>query len=450
MRPSSSGSESLFGPLFGAPEVDAELTGRAWLQAMLDVERGMAMAQAKAGLMPHTAAEAIAQACTADLFSVADLAQRALAAGNPVVPLVRDLGARLHADAARFVHLGATSQDVLDTATCLVAGRSLDRILATLDAAADAAARLAGEHRGTLMVGRTLLQQATPITFGLKCAGWLVALDEAAAWLHRVRRERLAVQYGGAAGTLAPLGAHGPTVLRLLAGELGLAEPILPWHTNRVRIGELASSLGTASGVLGKIALDLTLLAQSEVAEVAEPGEGGGSSAMPHKRNPVRAVLVSAGCRRVPGLVATLLAAMAQEHERAAGAWHAEWETMTELLRLVGGAATGVRELLQGLNVNADRMRRNLDAGGDALMTEAVSARLAGQLGRAEAHDLVARLVDDARAKGVPVRTTLLEDPTVRAHLSTPDIEAALDPGNHLGAAGEFVTRALAAHEERR
>src|SRR6266511_1196626 len=402
MRPSSSGSESLFGPLFGAPEVDA------------------------------------------------DLAQRALAAGNPVVPLVRDLGARLHADAARFVHLGATSQDVLDTATCLVAGRSLDRILATLDAAADAAARLAGEHRGTLMVGRTLLQQATPITFGLKCAGWLVALDEAAAWLHRVRRERLAVQYGGAAGTLAPLGAHGPTVLRLLAGELGLAEPILPWHTNRVRIGELASSLGTASGVLGKIALDLTLLAQSEVAEVAEPGEGGGSSAMPHKRNPVRAVLVSAGCRRVPGLVATLLAAMAQEHERAAGAWHAEWETMTELLRLVGGAATGVRELLQGLNVNADRMRRNLDAGGDALMTEAVSARLAGQLGRAEAHDLVARLVDDARAKGVPVRTTLLEDPTVRAHLSTPDIEAALDPGNHLGAAGEFVTRALAAHEERR
>jgi 3-carboxy-cis,cis-muconate cycloisomerase len=450
MNPSSSGSESLFGPLFGAPDVDAELTGRAWLQAMLDVERGLARAQAKAGLVPHAAAEAIAQACTADLFSVADLAERALAAGNPVVPLVRDLGARMHADAARFVHLGATSQDVLDTATSLVAGRALDRIVEALEAAADAAARLAAEHRGTLMVGRTLLQQATPITFGLKCAGWLVALDEVADWLHRVRRERLAAQYGGAAGTLATLGTQGPTVLRLLAGELGLAEPTVPWHTNRVRIGELASSLGAASGVLGKVALDLMLLAQSEVAEVAEPGGGGGSSAMPHKRNPVRAVLVSAGCRRTPGLVATLLAAMGQEHERAAGAWHAEWETFTELLRLVGGAAAGVRDLLQRLDVDADRMRRNLDAGGPALLAEAVSARLAGHLGRAEAHDLVARLVSDARANGVPVHTMLLEDPTVRAYMSTSDIEAALDPGNHLGAAGEFVTRALAAHEERR
>jgi 3-carboxy-cis,cis-muconate cycloisomerase len=448
MKQSSSRSDDLFGPLFGAPEVDAELTGRAWLQAMLDVEGALATAQAGAGLVPYAAAEAIAQACTADRFDIADLAQRALAAGNPVVPLVRDLGARLHAEAARFVHLGATSQDILDSATSLVAARALDRILAALDSAAEAAARLAAEHRGTPMVGRTLLRQAVPITFGLKCAGWLMALDEAAAGLRRVRHERLAVQYGGAAGTLATIGNHGPAVLAVLAGALGLAEPVLPWHTDRTRIAELATSLGTASGVLAKIALDVALLAQSEVAEVAE-ATGGGSSAMPHKQNPVRAVLVSAGTRRVPGLVATLLATMAQEHERAAGAWHAEWETVTELLRLAGGAAAGTRDLLAGLRVDTDRMRHNLDAGGGSLMAEAVAARLAGALGRNEAHDLVARLVHEARDRDVPAREALLDDPVVRAHLSTSDIDAALEPGNHLGAADQFISRALAAHEER-
>lgn len=447
MRPSSSPSESLFGELFGDPAVDAELSGVAWLQAMLDVERALAAVQAQAGLVPHAAAEAIAQACSVDRFDPADLARRALAAGNPVVPLVRDLAARVHADAAQYVHFGATSQDVLDTATSLIAKRALDPIRDALTGAADAAAALADGHRGTVMVGRTLLQQAAPITFGLKCSGWLVALDEAAAGLRRIRHGRLAVQYGGAAGTLATLGGKGPVVQRLLADELGLAEPTLPWHTNRVRIGELAAGLGTASGVLAKIALDVTLLAQSEVAEVAE-ASGGGSSAMPHKNNPVRAVLVTANTRRVPGLVATLLAAMAQEHERAAGAWHAEWETLTQALRLVGGAAAGVREMLTGLRVDAERMRHNLDAGDGVLMAEAVTARLAATLGRNEAHDLIARLVREAR--GRPFREVLLDDPVVGRHLSTSDVDALLDPRHHLGATDEFVSRALRTHLEQR
>jgi 3-carboxy-cis,cis-muconate cycloisomerase len=222
----------------------------------------------------------------------------------------------------------------------------------------------------------------------------------------------------------------------------------MPWHTDRSRIGELASSLGIVSGVLGKVALDVLLLAQSEVAEVAEPaGDGrGGSSAMPHKANPVRAVLVTAGARRVPGLVATVLAAMPQEHERAAGAWHAEWETLTELLRLVGGAAAGTGELMKSLRVDPDRMRENLDRSGGLLLTENVTARLAPALGRAQAHELVARLSRDAVQRRVPLREVLLSDPEVCAHLSTEDLDAALDPAGYLGSAREFVERALAAH----
>jgi 3-carboxy-cis,cis-muconate cycloisomerase len=456
MKPSSSPSSpeqagvGLFGPLFGDARVDREVDARAWLAAMLDVEGALARAEARAGVVPSEAADAIAAACRVDLYDIESIAQRSTAAGNPVVPLVRDLGARVPPHAAPYVHLGATSQDVLDTAAALVAWRALTPVLDDLAAAADAAAVLADRHRNTVMVARTLLQHALPTTFGLKAAGWLVALDEARAALAEVRDSRLAVQFGGAAGTLAALGAAGTTVLGLLAEELGLAEPSVPWHTNRVRVAQLAGALGIAAGVLGKIALDVVLLAQSEVAEVAEPaGEGrGGSSAMPHKRNPIGAILVCAGTRRVPGLVATLLGAMPQEHERAAGAWHAEWEPLTELLRLVGGAAAGIRELLAGLHVDAARMGENLAASGDLLMAESVAGRLSSRLGRADAHDLVAKLSREAAAAGRSLREALLADPGVRERLSAEDIDAALDPRNYLGAAGELVNRALATHNK--
>ena len=446
----------LLGPLSGGSGADAEVSDRAVLQAMLDAERALAAASAKAGIVPDQAAAAIAGACQADGFDPDDLGRRALGAGNPVVPLVRDLTERVAGaagpEAARWVHSGATSQDILDTAASLVAFRALGPILDDLEGAARAAADLADRHRATVMAGRTLGQQALPTTFGLKAAGWLVALDEAAAELERVRRTRLAAQLGGAAGTLAPLGPAGVEVAAEYARVLGLCEPTLPWHTNRVRVAELAGALGAAAGVMGKLALDVTLLAQSEIGEVAEAAADGrgGSSTLPHKRNPVGAVLVRAATARVPGLVATLLAAMAQEQERATGAWHAEWEPQAELLRLAGGAAARTRELLEGLEVHPDRMRANLEATGGLLLTERVAGALADPLGRPAADDLVRRLAGEAAGGGRPLRDVLLADQAVRAHLDEVGIDRLLDPAGYLGSASRLIDRALAAHRTRR
>jgi 3-carboxy-cis,cis-muconate cycloisomerase len=372
-----------------------------------------------------------------------------------VVPLVRDLTERVAGtageEAARWVHHGATSQDILDTAASLVAFRALGPILDDLEGAARAAADLADRHRATVMAGRTLGQQALPTTFGLKAAGWLVALDEAAAGLDRVRRTRLAAQLGGAAGTLAALGPDGIEVAGHYAQVLGLCEPTLPWHTDRTRVAELAGALGAAAGVLGKLALDVTLLAQTEIGEVAEPATDGrgGSSTLPHKRNPVGAVLVRAATARVPGLVATLLAAMAQEQERAAGAWHAEWEPQAELLRLVGGAAARARELLEGLEVDPERMRANLEVTGGLLLTERVAAALADAQGRVAANDLVQRLAGAAAGSGRPLREVLVADPTVRQHLDEAAVDRLLDPEGYLGAASQLVDRALDSHRDR-
>jgi 3-carboxy-cis,cis-muconate cycloisomerase/3-oxoadipate enol-lactonase len=451
--PSEAGG--LVGPLFGGSRADQELSDRAWLQAMLDAERALATAAGGAGIVPPAAVAAIAAACRAGRFDPDDLGRRAEAAGNPVVPLVRDLTDAVAADAgpeaARWVHHGATSQDILDTAASLVASRALAPILDDLDGAAAECARLAGTHRDTVMAGRTLGQQALPTTFGLKAAGWLTALDEAADRLATFRRDRLAAQLGGAAGTLASLGPDGTEVAGRYARELGLAEPVLPWHTNRVRVAELAGALGAVAGVLGKLALDVALLAQTELGEVTEQAEGGrgGSSTLPHKRNPVTAVLISAATRRVPGLVATLLAAMAQEQERATGAWHAEWEPLTELLRLVGGAARRTRELLGGLEVHPERMRAGLEATGGLLMAEHVAGGLADALGRMAANDLVQHLSREAADSGRPLRAVLLADPTVREHLDEAAVDRLLDPAGYLGSAGQLIARALAAHQAR-
>ncbi|HEY2705337.1 MAG TPA: 3-carboxy-cis,cis-muconate cycloisomerase [Candidatus Dormibacteraeota bacterium] len=451
MRPSSSSSEGsggaaggLTGPLFGSPAVDAHVGDGAWVCAMLEVEAALAAAGAGAGVVPAAAAAEIAAACREVRVDVDELGRRALAAGNTVVPLIAELEARLSPAARPHLHRGATSQDVIDTALSLLARRALGPLLDDLAAVAGACARLAAAHRDTPMAARTLLQQAAPTTFGLRCAGWLVAVDEARSGLARVREQRLAVQLGGAAGTLAALDGAGLEVVRRLAAELGLAEPLLPWHTDRVRVAELAAALGTAAGVLGKVSLDVVLLAQSEVGEVSEAE--GGSSAMPQKRNPVHAVLAGAAARRTPGLVATLLAAMPQEHERAAGAWHAEWDTLRELIRLTGGAAAHARAMLEALRVDPVRMRENLDRSGGVLMAGSVAGRLAGALGRDAAHRLVRDRVRDARERGAPLREVLVNDPVVREHLSVEQVDAALDPRGHLGSAGVLVDRALQAH----
>ncbi|WP_239088501.1 3-carboxy-cis,cis-muconate cycloisomerase [Planosporangium mesophilum] len=431
--------------MFGDPGVDAATGDRAWLQALLDVEAGLARAEARAGLVPQAAAEAITAACVADRFDPADLARRAVGSATVVIPLVEDLRGLVGGEARNYVHAGATSQDIVDSAMSLVAKRASAVIESHLAACADRLAALADEHRHTVQIGRTLLQQALPTTFGVVCAGWLVALDEARTGLARVRAERLAVQLGGAVGTLASLGEHGPRVADLLADELGLATPTLPWHTARGRVAELAAALGVVAGALGTVALDVTLLSQTEVAEVAE-GTGGGSSAMPHKRNPARSVLVNACAHRVPGLVATVFAALPQEAQRAAGRWQAEWETVTELLRLTGGAAGHTRALLADLRVDPVRMRANLDAGGGLTMAESAVGRLAGAMGRERARAAVTAASKLARESGGTLRDALLDDPEVRAAVGSDELDAALEPASYLGAAEVFVDRALRAH----
>ena len=333
-------SQGLFDGVFGRGAVDT--SDQAWLQAMLDAEAALARALEQAGMAAPGAGEAVTAAARAEAFDPAELGRQAALTGNPVPALVRELTRRLPPGPAGAVHQGATSQDIVDTAAMLLTRQSLGVISDDLAAASAAAARLAAVHRDTIMIGRTLLQQAVPVTFGLVAAGWLTGLDEAAAAVDRVAASRLAVQYGGAAGTLSALGDRGPEVAALLAAELGLQAPTLPWHTDRLRIIEIAGACAGAAGVLSKIARDVTLLAQSEVGEVSEGGAGGGrggSSAMPHKRNPVASVAVLGCTRQVPGLLATLAAAAEQEYQRAAGAWHAEWEPLADLLRLTGSAA---------------------------------------------------------------------------------------------------------------
>jgi 3-carboxy-cis,cis-muconate cycloisomerase len=349
----------LFDAVLARGRAREAVADEAWLQAMLDVEAALARALAGADVIPAEHADAIVGACRAELFDVATIGAEAANVGNPAEPVVRALRARVGGAAAGDVHRGATSQDVVDSAAMLVARRTLGVVLPELRGAAEAAARLARDHRDTLIIGRTLMQQAVPTTFGLKAAGWLVALDES---IERLREVRLAAQLGGAAGTLAALDDAGVDVLGRFAREIGLDEPVIPWHTDRTRIAELAGALGEACGAMAKVAGDVILLAQTEVGEVREGVEGrGGSSAMAHKRNPVAAISARAAARQAPGLVATLLTSMEHEHERAAGAWHAEWPALRALLHFTGSAAAWLRDCLENLEVDVDRMRENLD-----------------------------------------------------------------------------------------
>jgi 3-carboxy-cis,cis-muconate cycloisomerase len=442
-------SSQLFGALFVPDRMREATSDRAWIAAMLEFEAALAAAEAQAGVIPEEAATAIAAACDAERFDAAALGRAARAAGNPAAPLVRSLTEAVEGDASRFVHWGATSQDVMDTASTLVARQALALIAEELGAVAAVCARLADEHRDTPMAGRTLLQQALPTTFGLKAAGWLVGVLDAQ---RRLAAVPLAVELGGAAGTLASLGGAGLRVLGLLAERLQLEEPVVPWHTARARMAELGAALALAAGTMEKLAQDVTLMAQTEVAEVAEPaGDGrGGSSTLPHKRNPVGSALAMACARRVRGEASILLAAMAQEHERAAGAWHAEWEALGGALAYTGGAAAAVREVLDGLEVRPERMRENLELTGGLVLAESVSVALGERIGRSEAHAVVEAASRRAVEGGRPFREELLDDETVRSQLSREDLDRALDLEGYAGDAAALVDRALARYEERR
>jgi 3-carboxy-cis,cis-muconate cycloisomerase len=445
-------SDRLFGPIFGTEAMLEVVSDTAWVQTMLDVEAAAARAEARAGVIPAGAAEAIAACCDAARFDVAQIGREAAASLSPVIPLVRALTAAAPEDAARYVHWGLTSQDVVDTAMMLIAARGLDLLVQDLDGVADACAELADRHRSAVMPGRTLLQQALPVTFGLKAAGWLIAALEARDHLATLRRERLAVQCGGAVGTLAALAPQGLAVVRELSAELGLAEPVIPWHTSRRRVAELGTALGLTAGAMGKIALDVALMTQSEVGEVAEPDSSGsaGSSTMPQKRNPVRAVTVNACVRGVHAQVSVLLGAMLQEHERAAGGWQAEWEALGEALRLTSGAVARTRELLENLEVYEERMRVNVGLTWGMLLSEAVMMALAKRTGRLQALELVRAAAQRADRSGRELREELLADLTIQSRLRPEEVDAALDPNSYLGAASELVDRALAVHRARR
>ena len=345
---------SLLGPIFARGGAATACTDLALLQAMLDVESALARACAEQDLIPAAAAEAIAAACVAERYDLDALGVEGAANAQPVVGLVRALRAGVGPDAAPYVHHGATSQDILDSALMLVAKRALAPLCGDLLSAGDRLATLAAAHARTPIIGRTLMQQALPTSFGLKAAGWFTGLDGARHGLARVGAA-LAVQLGGPVGAL-----DDPELVARVAAELGLRAPVLAWHGNRQPVGELAGALGVAAGAVAKFATDVILMAQTEVGELTETGEGGGSSSMAHKHNPVRAISAVACARRAPGLVGTLLGAMAGGHERAAGAWQAEWQPLLELLTLTGSAASWAADLSGALDVNADRMRANL------------------------------------------------------------------------------------------
>ena len=440
----------LFGPLFHGPAMGAVFTDRAHLQGMLDFEAALARAEAKTGVIPAAAVAPITAQCDAALYDLGAIAEGAARSGNTAIPLVKVLTAMVAAQdkaAAGYVHWGATSQDAMDTGLVLQLRSAIALIEANLKTLSEALAALAQKHRQTPMVGRTWLQHALPITFGLKAAGWLDAVERHRARIAELKPRLLVLQFGGAAGTLAALGDKGVAVAEALAAELKLDLPAMPWHGARDRVVELGAVLALLTGSLGKMARDIGLLMQTDVAEVFEPaGEGrGGSSTMPHKRNPVGAAAVLAAATRVPHLAGSLLSGMVQEHERGLGGWHAEWQALPELVQLSAGALANMVEVINGLEVQPERMRTNLDATHGLIMAEAVAMALGAKLGKQEAHHLVEAASKRAVAEKRHLRDVLAEDQAAMQHLKGEGLDQLFDPLGYTGVAITLIDRVLAA-----
>jgi 3-carboxy-cis,cis-muconate cycloisomerase len=436
----------IFGALWGTAEMRTLFSDPARLQSMLDVEAALARAEAKLGLVPTAVADAVTRAARVQNIRLDRIAEGVRKAGQPVAALVGELGRAAGEEAARYIHLGATTQDIVDTALVLQMRRAFEYVRRDLIAIARALADRAARYRDTPMAGRTHLQHAVPITFGLKCAVWASPLASHIERLDQAARRILIVQFGGAAGTLAPLGARGAAVAEALAAELGLGVPDLPWHVARDSMAETAALLGLICGSLSKFALDIALLMQSEVGEVFEPHEAGrgGSSTMPQKRNPVAAEYIIAAARSVHGLVGVMMSAMAQDHERATGPWQSEALALPQCFVLSSGALMHAREIAEGMTVDTERMRRNLQLSGGLIMAEAAAAGLTPAMGRAEAHHALQRAADRALAEGRTLSEVLRDDPDVRSHLSVEQIDRLMDPAGYLGSAGVLVDRVVA------
>ena len=444
----------LLAPMLSSAAMRAVCDDAAYLQHMLDFEAALARAEATTGVIPARAAAPIANACKASSFDLADLAEAATRSGNLAIPMVKALTAgvaKADADAARYVHWGATSQDVIDTATMLTLRAAIGALLPDIDRAIAGFARLARQHRDTAVVARTWLQHALPMPFGLKLAEYAAALHRSRTRLQRLHNEALALQFGGAAGTLAALGDKGLLVAERLAQELKLPLPDAPWHTHRDRLAEAASVFAILAGTCGKIARDVSLMMQTDVAEAFEPsGEGrGGSSTMPHKRNPVAAATALAAATMAPNLAATIFAAQVQDHERSAGPWQAEWPTLPMLQLVTSGALAAIVDIAEGLEVDAARMRVNLDATRGLIMAEAVTMALAEKIGKSEAHHLVEAASKRAVTDKQDLRDVLTKDPKVAAHLSGDKLTKLFEPMAYQGASQALIDRLLAPLENK-
>jgi 3-carboxy-cis,cis-muconate cycloisomerase len=444
----------LLAPMLSSAAMRGVCDDAACLQHMLDFEAALARAEAASGIIPPGSAEVIARACKADTFDAAALAEAATRSGNLAIPLVKALTAsvaRTDREAARYVHWGATSQDVIDTAAMLTLRAGIDALLVDIGRAVAGFARLARAHRNTAMVARTWLQHALPMPFGLKLAEYAAALHRSRGRLSHLKRHALALQFGGAAGTLAALGDKGLMVGEKLAEILQLPLPDAPWHGHRDRIAEIAAALAIIAGTCGKIARDVQLMMQTDVGEAFEPsGEGrGGSSTMPHKRNPVAAASALAAATMAPNLAATIFAAQITDHERSAGTWHAEWPTIPNLLLVTSGALASIVDIAEGLEVDATRMRANLDATGGLIMAEAVAMALAEKIGKEAAHHLVEAASKRAVAEKKALRAVLENDPEVTTHLDARRIAQLFEPMAYQGVSQALIDRLLASLDEK-
>jgi 3-carboxy-cis,cis-muconate cycloisomerase len=434
----------ILGTLYGSDAMRAVFDETAYFQRMLDVEAALARVQGRMGIIPAHAADAIVAAARVENLRTEELAASARNVGYPVVGLVNGLS-KAAGSAGGWTHWGATTQDIMDTATVLQVRQGLDLIDGELQAILTALAGQADTHRHTVMAGRTHLQQALPVTFGLKCAVWAMPFLSHRERLMQIRTRVQTVEFAGAAGTLASLGEQGIAVMEALAAELGLGAPLAPWHVCRDALAETVSFLGLVCGSLAKIATDIILLAQTEVGEVAEPyvAGRGQSSTMPQKRNPIASEYILAAARMVQGLVPVMLGAMAQDHERATGPWQAEALALPQAFVLTHGALLHTRAIAEGMVVDATRMRANLDITHGLIVSEAVMMGLAPVLGRGEAHHVVKRACDLALSENVPLADALQRDPAVAARLDRAAIERLIDPANYLGSTQGFIDRVI-------
>jgi 3-carboxy-cis,cis-muconate cycloisomerase len=436
----------ILGTLYGSDAMRAVFDEQTYFQRMLDVEAALARVQGRMGIIPSDAASAIAAAAKVENLRTAALAASARNVGYPVVGLVAELS-KAAGEAGAWTHWGATTQDIMDTATVLQVRDGLDLVERELSAILAALAAQADRHRTTVMAGRTHLQQALPVTFGLKCAVWAMPFLAHRERLSQIRARVQQVEFAGAAGTLASLGDQGIAVMQALAAELKLNAPLAPWHVCRDALAETVGFLGLVCGTLAKIATDIILLAQTEVGEVAEPyvAGRGQSSTMPQKRNPIASEYILAAARMVQGLVPVMQGAMAQDHERATGPWQAEALALPQAFVLAHGALLHTRTIAEGLVVDAARMRANLDITHGLIVSEAVMMGLAPVIGRGEAHHVVKHACDVALGEKIPLADALQRDPVVAARLDRAAIERLIDPANYLGSTQGFIDRVIAA-----